>query len=201
MQVPIFQVDVFTTKLFAGNPAAVVILERFVDDQRLQAIAAENNLSETAFVVSENGDYRVRWFTPTVEVSLCGHATLATAAVIMERVAPDRRRVVFHSASGPLAVVRSGDRYVMNFPAWPSKPITSPIGLSNAIGLSAPVVANDFLYLVRVKHAKGVRRMISNFDEIRAIGRSGVIVTASGDGEYDFTSRFFDLQSEFRKIR
>src|SRR5690242_21820645 len=117
MRVPIFQVDAFTTRRFAGNPAAVLLLESFQPDEIMQAIAAENNLSETAFLVAEGGDYRLRWFTPKVEVPLCGHATLASAAVVMERLEPGRRCVVFHTASGPLEITRANAGYVMNFPA------------------------------------------------------------------------------------
>src|SRR5690349_20439963 len=106
MRVPIFQVDAFTTRRFAGNPAAVLLLESFPSDEILQAIAAENNLAETSFLVPEGNDYRLRWFTPKVEVPLCGHATLASAAVVMERLEPGRTQVIFHSLSGPLTVTR-----------------------------------------------------------------------------------------------
>src|SRR6059058_1595765 len=116
MRTPIFQIDAFTTRRFAGNPAAVMPMDRFPEDAVLQAVAAENNLPETAFLIREGDDYRLRWFTPTTEVPLCGHATLASAAVVMERLGPQRSRVVFHSASGPLIVSRMHDGYLMNFP-------------------------------------------------------------------------------------
>src|SRR5271170_1760468 len=134
MRTPIFQIDAFATRLFGGNPAAVMPMDRFLDDATLQAIAAENNLAETAFLVPERGDYRLRWFTPAVEVPLCGHATLASAAVVMERLEPGRSSVVFHSASGPLKVIRSGARYIMDFPARPSAPVPAPPGLAEALG-------------------------------------------------------------------
>src|SRR5215469_13237415 len=102
MRVPIFQIDAFTGRQFAGNPAAVLLLDSFLPDRTLQAIAEENNLAETAFVVADGAGYRIRWFTPTTEVPLCGHATLASAAVVMERLELGRREVTFHSASGPL---------------------------------------------------------------------------------------------------
>jgi PhzF family phenazine biosynthesis protein len=108
MRTPIYQIDAFATRLFAGNPAAVMPMDRFPEDAVMQAIAAENNLAETAFLVPENGEYRLRWFTPVIEVPLCGHATLASAAVVMERLEPGRNRVVFQSASGPLTVNRAG---------------------------------------------------------------------------------------------
>src|SRR5262245_58340244 len=123
MRTAIFQVDAFTSRRFAGNPAAVMLMDGFLPDAVLQAIAAENNLSETAFLVRDGADYRLRWFTPATEVPLCGHATLASAAVVMERLEPGRNRVVFHSASGPLQVSRTGADYVMDFPARPSEPI------------------------------------------------------------------------------
>src|ERR1041385_4226833 len=113
MRYAIFQVDAFATRLFEGNPAAVVVMESFPADAVLQAIAAENNLAETAFLVPDGGDYRLRWFTPTTEVSLCGHATLASAAVVMERLEPERSSVVFYSASGPLTVNRTERGYIM----------------------------------------------------------------------------------------
>src|SRR5436305_10286116 len=114
MRIPIFQVDAFTTRRFAGNPAAVMLLESFLADETLQAMAAENNLAETAFLVADGGDYRLRWFTPTTEVPLCGHATLASAAVVMERLVPGRSRVVLQPARGPLAVTRAAARRRMD---------------------------------------------------------------------------------------
>ena len=116
MRTSIFQVDAFTTRRFAGNPAAVVLLQRFPADALMQAIAAENNLAETAFLVSDGSDYRLRWFAPMTEVPLCGHATLASAAVVMERLEPKRSAVVFHSVSGPLNVRRTETGYLMDFP-------------------------------------------------------------------------------------
>src|SRR3954468_11058851 len=111
MRTPIFQVDAFATRRFAGNPAAVVPLNAFPDAELMQAVAAENNLAETAFVVPDGDEFRIRWFTPSVEVPLCGHATLASAAVIMERLDTGRRNVVFQSASGALPVARTDTGY------------------------------------------------------------------------------------------
>ena len=116
MRTPIFHIDAFTTRPFAGNPAAVMLMDRFPEDTVLQEIAAENNLSETAFLVPEGGDYRLRWFTPITEVPLCGHATLASAAVVMERLEPGRGKVVFHSASGPLDCKPDGNRLPPGLP-------------------------------------------------------------------------------------
>src|SRR6202167_164672 len=133
MRTPIFQLDAFTTRRFAGNPAAVMPMNSFLGDATLQAIAAENNLAETAFFVPQDGDYRLRWFTPATEVPLCGHATLASATVVMERLEPARSEVVFHSASGALTVNRVGAGYRMDFPARPSERIPPPPGLIEAL--------------------------------------------------------------------
>lgn len=192
MRVPIFQIDAFTSRRFAGNPAAVMVMDRFPEDAVLQAIAAENNLAETAFLVPESGDYRLRWFTPTVEVPLCGHATLASSAVVMERLEPGRRRVTFHSASGPLTVSRTDAGYVMDFPARPSKLVSPPPGLAEALGIPPiEVVADGFNYLALLDSAQAVRALSPDIAAIARLDRSGVIVTAIGEGVYDFVSRYF----------
>jgi PhzF family phenazine biosynthesis protein len=192
MIIPIFQVDAFTTRRFAGNPAAVMPMESFPEDAVLQAIAAENNLAETAFLVADGCDYRIRWFTPTTEVPLCGHATLASAAVVMERLEPGRRQVVFQSASGPLTVNRTDAGYVMDFPARLSQPCNIPPGLSGSLG-STPVevLADAFNYLVLLENAQTVRGLDPDIAVIARMNRAGVIVTAPGDDGYDFVSRYF----------
>lgn len=192
MRIPIFQLDAFTSRQFAGNPAAVMPIDHFLDDALLQSIAAENNLAETAFLVPEGSDYRLRWFTPTVEVPLCGHATLASAAVIMERLEPGRRQVTFHSTSGPLTVTRTDGGYVMNFPARFSQTISVPPGLREALGLDPVDVAVDaFNYLVLLESAQVVRKLTPDLAAIACMDRAGVIVTAPGDSDYDFVSRYF----------
>ena len=192
MRVPIFQIDAFATRRFAGNPAAVMPMNHFPEDAIMQAVAAENNLAETAFLVPRGGDYLLRWFTPTTEVPLCGHATLASAAVVMERLEPKRSRVVFHSASGPLTVSRTDAGYVMNFPSRPSMPVSSPQGLTDALGVAPiEVVADAFNYLALLESAQVVRELAPDLAAIARIDRSGIIVTASGDGAYDFVSRYF----------
>lgn len=192
MRLPIFQIDAFATRLFAGNPAAVIPMPEFPDDALMQAIAAENNLSETAFLVPKGADYRLRWFTPAVEVPLCGHATLASAAVVMQRLQPERRSVVFHTASGPLMVRRAGGRYVMDFPARISAPVAAPPGLADILG-AAPVLvsADPFNYVVQLASAQAVRELAPDLAAIKALDRSGLVVTAAGDTPYDFTSRYF----------
>ena len=187
-----FQLDAFTTRRFAGNPAAVMLMDRFPADATLQAIAAENNLAETAFLVPEGSDYLLRWFTPTIEVPLCGHATLASAAVIMERLEPGRRRVVFHTASGPLTVSRSEAGYVMDFPARPSEAASAPPGLADALGVTPiETYANVFNYLVLTENAQRLRALAPDMAALAGLVRPGVIVTAPGDGTYDFFSRYF----------
>jgi PhzF family phenazine biosynthesis protein len=192
MRRSIFQIDAFTTRRFAGNPAAVIPLESFLADPVLQAIAAENNLAETAFLVPESGDYRLRWFTPLTEVPLCGHATLASAAVVMERLEPGRSRVVFHSASGPLTVKRTETGYVMDFPARPSEPVSPPAGLAEALGVvPLQVFVNAFNYMALLESAQVVRELAPDLAALARLDRLGVIVTAPGDGIYDFVSRYF----------
>jgi predicted PhzF superfamily epimerase YddE/YHI9 len=192
MRTPIFQVDAFTTRRFAGNPAAVMPMDSFPAEAVMQAIAAENNLAETAFLVREGGDYRLRWFTPKVEVPLCGHATLASAAVVMERLEPGRDKVVFHSASGPLIVTRADAGYVMDFPARPSVPIPAPPGLAEALGaIPIEVFGNAFNYMAALESAPVLRELAPDMAALARMDRPGVIVTAPGDGVYDFISRYF----------
>ncbi len=187
----IFQIDAFTTRRFAGNPAAVVLMPSFPEDAVMQAIAAENNLAETAFLVRADGDYRLRWFTPTIEIPLCGHATLASAAAIMERLEPTRTSVVFHSASGPLPVTRVADGYVMNFPALSSQPASVP-AMTEALGvIPVEVVASEMNYMAVLANETVVRALSPDLARIARMDRWGVIVTARGDAEYDFVSRYF----------
>jgi PhzF family phenazine biosynthesis protein len=192
MRTPIYQLDAFATRRFAGNPAAVMPLDSFLSDAELQSIAAENNLAETAFLVPDGKDYRLRWFTPTLEVPLCGHATLASAAVVMERLEPRRSHVVFHSASGPLTVRKANPGYVMDFPARTSEPVVAPPGLAEALGaVPIEVFANSFNYLATLESAQVVRSLSPDLAAVAKIDRSGVIVTAPADGPYDFVSRYF----------
>jgi PhzF family phenazine biosynthesis protein len=192
MRTPIFQVDAFTTRQFAGNPAAVMPMDDFPSDVVMQSLAAENNLAETAFLVPANGDYRLRWFTPTVEVPLCGHATLASAAVVMERLEAGRKVVVFQTASGPLTVHRTQTGYVMDFPVRAVTPISAPQGLGAAL-VTDPVeiVWDGFNYLVLLASAKIVRELVPDLAAIKRLDCAGVIVTAHGDEGYDFVSRYF----------
>jgi PhzF family phenazine biosynthesis protein len=192
VRLPIFQIDAFTTRRFSGNPAAVILMSAFLDDAVLQAIAAENNLAETAFLVPDGSDYRLRWFTPVIEVPLCGHATLASAAVVMERLERGRSSVVFHSASGPLTVKRANGRYVMDFPARSCEPVIPPPGLAEALGVvPVEVFTAASNYMALLDSAQVVRELAPNIAALAQLDRSGVVVTAAGDGNYDFVSRYF----------
>jgi PhzF family phenazine biosynthesis protein len=192
MRAPFFQLDAFTQQRFAGNPAAVILVERFPADAAMQRIAAENNLAETAFLVPAGGDYRLRWFTPVLEVPLCGHGTLATAAVVMERLEPGRTSVTFHTASGPLPVHRSGTGFVMNFPSRPSESVAAPAGLIDALGAEPlEIFENTFNYLALFADARQVRGLTPDLAVLAKLRRPGVIVTAADVGPYDFVSRYF----------
>jgi PhzF family phenazine biosynthesis protein len=192
MRTLIFQVDAFTRRRFAGNPAAVMPLDEFPADAIMQVIAAENNLAETAFIVRQGEDYRIRWMTPTVEVPLCGHATLASAAVVMEKLQPGRESVVFHSVSGPLPVRRTNIGYVMDFPARSSEQVAAPRALVAALGATpVEVRASEFNYMALLPSEQIVREVVPDMAALARLDRTGVIVTAPGSGEYDFVSRYF----------
>jgi PhzF family phenazine biosynthesis protein len=192
MRAPIFQVDAFTTRCFAGNPAAVMPLQSFPADAVMLAIAAENNLSETAFLVPEDDGYQLRWFTPAAEVPLCGHATLASAAVVMEKLQPGRDQVVFHSASGRLVANRTRNGYMLDFPARPSHPAVPPRHLVDALGVTPQeVFHDDFNYLALVESLEVLRGLAPDMQAIARMNGPDLIVTAPGNGQYDFYSRYF----------
>jgi PhzF family phenazine biosynthesis protein len=189
----IFQVDAFTDRIFSGNPAAVVPLKEWIDDDQMQRIAQENNLSETAFFVkNDDGTYRLRWFTPVTEVDLCGHATLASAHVLFEHLGFDEDLIRFESNSGELTVEKRNGRYWMNFPSNPPEPIPVPKLIPEAIG-SIPLytgVNTDLLILLQDEGM--VREMNPDLLILKKMEVRGVIVTAPSDDEnVDFVSRFF----------
>jgi PhzF family phenazine biosynthesis protein len=191
MRLPIYQVDAFTDRIFAGNPAAVVPLEDWLPDATLQAIAAENNLSETAFLIRQGETYALRWFTPTIEVELCGHATLASAYVVFRFLEPERRRVAFETRkAGTLVVTRQGDELAMDFPVWPPKACEAPAGLAVALGRnpSETLISGDWLAVY--ERTADVAALKPDFAGLRRLDRA-VIVTAPGSGGVDFVSRFF----------
>jgi PhzF family phenazine biosynthesis protein len=191
MNVPIYQVDAFSSKLFGGNPAAVCPLDEWLPDATLQSIAAENNLAETAFYIKKNGKYHLRWFTPGVEVDLCGHATLATAYIMMDiRREIANGRVAFESKSGELVVNREGDLYGLDFPARPPAETKVDDHLFDALGARPKLVlrARD-LFCVFDTEAE-VRAVKPNMEKLAAVDCFGIIVTAPG-ADCDFVSRFF----------
>ncbi len=192
MKIPLYQVDAFTRKAFAGNPAAVCILDSWLDESLLQCIAAENNLSETAFLVPlSRGHYELRWFTPTVEVDLCGHATLASAFVIFSFVETDSPTVNFETASGLLSVTRSGELLSMDFPATKAVWTEPPQFLSNALGIHPVEVYKSRDLLVVFENETNIKAMNPDFDRLKQIRDAfAVIVTAPGEN-CDFVSRFF----------
>ncbi|MGA2259543.1 MAG: PhzF family phenazine biosynthesis protein [Thermoguttaceae bacterium] len=189
-----FVVDAFTDRPFAGNPAAVVPLPAWPDDAWLQNVAMEMNLSETAFLVNEDDGYRLRWFTPKVEVALCGHATLASAHVLWsEGYAPTAEEIRFHTKSGLLKATWKYSRIELDFPAEPPTESSPPPGLLEALGASAKYVGrNRFDYLVEVESEDEVRRLAPDFARLSDLEIRGVIVTSrSTTPQYDFVSRFF----------
>jgi len=192
MKIPLYQLDAFSQKPFGGNPAAVCPLETWLDDQTLQGIAAENNLSETAFYVPVEGGYHLRWFTPVAEVDLCGHATLASAWVILNLLDTDRTEVNFETRSGTLGVALGEDGFlIMDFPARSASPKEAPKALIEGLG-AAPteVLAADRDYLVVFETEDEVRKLKPDFLRLRGLDRLGIIVTAPGMGS-EFVSRFF----------
>jgi PhzF family phenazine biosynthesis protein len=189
--IPLYQVDAFAGEVFRGNPAAVCPLERWLKDETLQAIAAENNLPETAFYVAQNGRYHLRWFTPTVEVDLCGHATLAAAFVIQElRKETAAPQVIFDSLSGELVVAREGELYVLDFPSRPPVESSEVAGLVEALGArpDAFLQASDCLCVF--ENASQIRALAPDMSKLARVKCFAVIATAPGE-DCDFVSRFF----------
>lgn len=192
MRLPLYQVDAFTAHRFGGNPAAVVPLEHWPEDELLRAIAAENNLSETAYLVPRGGDFELRWFTPTLEIDLCGHATLAAAAVLFARLEPGRTSVRFHTRKAGELGVRAEDGWLeLDFPARPPHAAAAPAGLLEALGgTPVAVLASTRDWLVRYASEREVAALAPRMEPLRALGPLGVIATAPGDA-CDFVSRFF----------
>ena len=192
MELPLYQIDAFADGPFTGNPAAVCPLGDWLDDHTLQAIAEENNLSETAFFVGGDGAYDLRWFTPTSEINLCGHATLASSYVIFNHLEPQAGTLTFSTKSGELVVGRDGEKLTMDFPAVPCRPCDVPDGLSEALGakvLETLSAGRDIL--TRLESAAIVRDLDPDMNFIaHGINHNCLIVTAPG-GDCDFVSRFF----------
>lgn len=195
MSVRIIQVDAFTNRPFAGNPAAVCVLPAMPPEQWMRDVAREMNLSETAFLVPQDGGYRLRWFTPAVEVDLCGHATIASAHVLWEeRHLPSDEAARFHTRSGLLQASKRGDWIELNFPATPAVPAQPPTGLLEGLGAKEArfVGRTKFDYLVEVASEKLLRALEPDHSSLRKLTVRGIIVTARSDSpEFDFVSRFF----------
>lgn len=197
MKLPVYIADAFTSKLFGGNPAAVCPLNEWLPNEVMQKIASENNLAETSFVVKEAEGYHIRWFTPAVEVALCGHATLATAHIFYTELGHTGSEIAFNSLSGVLKVYNpQPGTYTLDFPAdtvTPPEPV--PAGLLEALGVeSNEVYKTSFDYMVVVRSQQEIEAMAPDFKALGKVEARGIIVTAKGN-EADFVSRFFAPQS------
>lgn len=188
MKIPYFQVNAFTRELTGGNPAGVCLLEKWLPDRRMQAIAASHLLPETAFIVP--GEPKLRWFTPTTEVDLCGHATLATAHVLFNHRGFDGKELGFDSRSGRLAVRRSGETLELDFPVKELLETRAPAGLTSALGAQPNEVHDGHYLLAVLQDEEAVRTLNPDIRELELMHAHAVIVTAPGD-EVDFVSRFF----------
>jgi len=190
MQIPIYQVDAFTSRVFGGNPAAVCPLDQFLPDAVMQSIGNENNLSETAFIVPNGERFHLRWFTPEFEIDLCGHATLASAFVVFNHLRPDLQQVAFDTKSGELIVKReAGGLLSMDFPSRPPEPGASDSRLRQALGGKAGPILVSRDYMVVYRSEDEVRALKPNMNTLAEMDRM-VIATAPGK-EVDFVSRFF----------
>ena len=193
MPLTITQIDAFADKPFAGNPAAVCVLPEAREASWMQLVAREMNLSETAFLVRQRDGYSLRWFTPTLEVDLCGHATVAAAHVLwQDGHLPEGQQARFHTRSGLLTARRCGDWIEMDFPATPEGPVAAPDGLAKALGAAPKYVGkNTFDYIVELDSEETVRNLMPDFTSLgKLLHARGVIVTSRA-ADYDFVSRFF----------
>jgi len=190
MRIPYYHVDAFTGTAFAGNPAGVCVLEEWLPDETMLGIAAENNLSETAFLVEGEGHYKLRWFTPVTEVDLCGHATLASAHVVFHHLGHAAPLVRFESKSGLLPVAREGEVLILDFPARPGVPCETPDALREGLGREPTEVYRARDYMAVFATQAEVEALEPDMELLKQVVCLGVIVTAPGD-EVDFVSRFF----------
>lgn len=191
MKLPIYQVDAFAEKLFTGNPAAVVPLHKWPEDPLMQQIAMENNLAETAFFVPRGNDFEIRWFTPALEINLCGHATLASAFVLFNFLGYKNETITFHSKSGPLQVSKDGEKLLLDFPSWKPERISDYPELLLK-GLGNPEIAGVYQhreYMVELMDENAVHTCQPDFSILKKLDRM-VIITAPGK-KIDFVSRFF----------
>ncbi len=191
MQLRMYQVDAFASRVFEGNPAAICPLSAWLPDALMQAIAGEHNQSETAFFVADGEGFRLRWFTPRREVDLCGHATLAAAHVLYAHLGFDRPLAVFHTRSGALSVARRGEALVMDFPAIPAQPCPAPAALAEGLGRAPLEVRGAGDYLAVLEDPEQVLQLAPDMAALARLDRRGVCVTAPGSQGVDFVSRFF----------
>jgi PhzF family phenazine biosynthesis protein len=190
LQIPIFQVDAFASAVFSGNPAAVCPLKEWLPDPVLQSIAAENNLSETAFFVPNGAGYHLRWFTPSCEVDLCGHATLASAYVLLRELQAQGDTLHFQTRSGELAVQNRGDLFFLNFPSRPPQPRAPDAAVDKAIGGQPVEICQARDYLLTYASAAEVRALTPDMSALTKLDYYAFIATAPGE-DCDFVSRFF----------
>lgn len=195
MNIKIYQADAFTDKLFGGNPAAVCVLDKWLDDSLMQNIALENNLSETAFLVKQNDVYEIRWFTPTVEVDLCGHATLASSHILFSFFEKEKTEMVFNShRSGILKVRKNNGKLTLDFPVDTFHKVEHHIKLYESIGIDAnECYLGKTDYMLVYNSEEEIKNIIPDFSKMMKLDVRGVIVTAKGN-EVDFVSRFFGPQ-------
>jgi len=193
-ELTLYQIDAFTDRRFGGNPAGVCPLESWLPDRTLQAIAAENNVAETAFFIPDGEGFKLRWFTPTVEVDLCGHATLATGFVIAEFLEPGRKAMRFSTRSGALGVSRDGDSFVLDFPVRATKPVDPAPDMTKALGAQPKQVQAAQSWLAIFEREADVRNLKPDDAAIVALGRDGIIATAPGQ-DRDYVCRYFVPQA------
>jgi PhzF family phenazine biosynthesis protein len=190
VRIRLYQIDAFTSRVFAGNPAAVCPLESWLPDATMQSIAAENNLAMTAFFVGGDGRYELRWFTPEIELDLCGHGTLASALVVFEHVEPALGTVRFETKGGTLAVQRDGDLLALDFPARPGEPCAVPAGLVEALGAAPVEMLKSRDHMAVLGSEEEVRSLEPDMEGLKRTECFAVIATAPGRTA-DFVSRFF----------
>ncbi|MCP5324913.1 MAG: PhzF family phenazine biosynthesis protein [Oceanospirillaceae bacterium] len=195
MELNVYQVDAFHRQTLRGNPAAVIPLDNWLADDLMQAIAAEHNLSETVFFVPQaDGEYAIRWFTPEVEVDLCGHATLASGHVLLNILKPELNQVIFNSQSGALVVNRNGDKLSLDFPSRPPKTDDSAdllIKLEEALNIKPLAILRSRDLVVVLENAEQVSNLKPDFTKLAALPEFGFSVTAPGEADIDFVNRFF----------
>jgi len=190
MKLKLYQIDAFAKQVFEGNPAAICPLEKWLPDALMQKIAAENNLSETAFFVVTDTGYHIRWFTPVCEVALCGHATLAAAFVVFNFIETDKNEIRFNSKSGELVVTKNAKMLEMNFPSQPPEPCVIPYSIINAFEVTPIACFKSEDYIVIFESEENVENAKPNMAMLSALDLRGVAITAQGK-DYDFVSRFF----------